>query len=299
MFRLIAILLIPLAAACTPLNVVDQLTPRDGYRVTLAVAYGQEPRQRYDLYQPTEPRLGSPTIVFFYGGSWQAGNRADYRFVAQAFTSAGYRVAIPDYRLYPDVTFPAFVQDAAAAVAHITRREQTPVIVMGHSAGAHLALLITLDQRYLAAENLTVTDTITAAIGLAGPYDFRPLSATMTQILAPTGDSAPSQPITAARGDAPPVLLMHGALDAIVQPGNTDRLAARLNALSGDVTVRRYSAIGHLSLIGALAGPMRFLAPVRADILAYLRRFEPQATAGFTPLAGPWDNSRQHPRPEP
>ena len=66
-----------------------------------------------------------PVVVFFYGGSWQSGRRQDYSFVAQALTSRGCVVVIPDYRLYPEANFPAFVEDGAAAFAwvheHISR----------------------------------------------------------------------------------------------------------------------------------------------------------------------------------
>ncbi|WPZ32471.1 alpha/beta hydrolase [Thalassobaculum sp. OXR-137] len=258
-------------AACSPLQIVDHLTPKTGYERVQGIPYAEGPRQTYDLYEPSAPRRDAPAIVYFYGGGWKSGDKDKYRFVAQSLTKAGYTVAIPDYRLYPQVTFPDFVQDGAAAVAAVAARLDRPIVLMGHSAGAHIAMMLTLDPRWLSAAGLDVDSTVKATVGLSGPYDFLPLSDDLQPILAPQGDPEASQPITYARGDAPPLLLLHGTADTTVLPKNTKNLAAAIAGLGGDVTVKTYPKVGHAPMIGAFAPALDFLAPSRADVLAWLR----------------------------
>lgn len=272
MYRWIGLLVLPLLAACSPLGIVDRLTPTTGYERTRDIPYGSDPRQSYDLYQPTGAVRDAPVIVYFYGGGWKSGSKEGYRFVAQTLSKVGYTVAIPDYRLYPEVVFPAFVEDGAAAVRAIVRRLDRPVILMGHSAGAHTAMLLTLDRTWLAAEGIDVDATVRATMGLAGPYDFLPLSNNLRRILAPDGNVSASQPITHARGDAPPLLLVHGQADTVVRPRNTANLAAAVQAAGGDATVITYSKVAHASVIGAFANRLEFLAPTRDDVLAWLDR---------------------------
>lgn len=272
MSRWIGLFVFSFLAACSPLGIVDQLTPTTGYERTRDIAYGPGPRRTYDLYEPTGTARDAPVIVYFYGGGWKSGDKDKYRFVAQTLAKAGHTVAIPDYRLYPEVTFPAFVEDGAAAVAAIIRRLDRPVILMGHSAGAHIAVMLTLDRRWLAADGIDVDRMVTATIGLAGPYDFLPLSRNLQPILAPGGDPEPSQPITHVRGDAPPLLLVHGQADTTVRPRNTTNLAEAVDAAGGDVTVVTYSKVAHAGLVGAFARPLRFLAPTPEDVIAWLER---------------------------
>jgi acetyl esterase/lipase len=117
-----------------------------------------------DFYLPTTPAF--PTLVWFHGGGLVKGKRdsADNVAIAQRFAARGIAVAMVGYRLSPAVTYPAYVEDAAAAVAHVSKhiaaRGGNPqrIFVGGHSAGGYLALMLALDTRYLAkhgiAENL-------------------------------------------------------------------------------------------------------------------------------------------------
>ena len=107
-----------LLAGCSPLGALNALGPRDGGagRVAKGLTYGPEDRQRFDLYAPT---VGTnlPVVVFFYGGGWDSGAKDLYGWAAQALAARGFVVALPDYRLSPDVHFPAFIEDAAMATA--------------------------------------------------------------------------------------------------------------------------------------------------------------------------------------
>ncbi len=256
------------------LNGANALVPGDGAvkRVVSGAAFGADPRQALDVHAPEGAR-GAPVLVFFYGGSWASGRRQDYGFAARALAARGFVVVVPDYRLVPQVRWPAFVEDGAAAVAwtraNIAGHGGDParIGVIGHSAGAHIAMLLALDRRWGAA------DAIRAGVGLAGPYDFLPFApgSSGEAALGNAADRGQTQPIRFVRGDAPPLLLLTGDDDDTVRPGNSDRLAAALTAAGASAAVRRYPGLGHIGILLALSKPFRGKAPVLADAAAFLR----------------------------
>lgn len=260
-------------AGCSPTGIVNSLTPRDGYTVARDVAYANGPRHRLDVYEPERGRASAPVLVFVYGGGWDSGAKEDYLFAGQAFAAAGFTALVPDYRLYPEVRYPAFVADTAAAVAWAHRTYGRPVYLVGHSAGAYNAMMVTLDERWLAREGLTVCETVAATAGLAGPYDFLPLrDPKLMTIFGPEESRPATQPIAYVDGDAPPILLIAGLDDRTVQPGNSTRLAARIREAGGDVELLTYPNVGHIALVGALAKPLRAWAPVLDDVTDFIAR---------------------------
>ncbi|HET6518583.1 MAG TPA: alpha/beta hydrolase [Geminicoccaceae bacterium] len=230
---------------------------------------------------PDDAGPGAPLVVFFYGGSWRAGSKDLYPFVGQAFASRGYVAAIPDYRLYPRVRYPGFLEDGAAAVTwlanHLPRTGGGPgsraVFLVGHSAGAYIAAMLALDPRWLrAAGGGEPCRLVAAAVGLAGPYDFLPLeSRSLRAVFGPGPADASTQPISHADATDPPMLLLTGTGDDVVRPGNTLRLAARLREAGGRAETRLYDGLGHIRLVAALAAPLRFTAPVLDDIDGFLQ----------------------------
>lgn len=170
-------------AGCSGQALINGLTPSGGYSKTADLAYGEQPRQRLDVYVPEDAAPGAPVVLYFYGGRWEQGSKAGYKFLAQALTSRGFVAVIADYRLYPQVKFPAFVEDGARAVAWVREHagdygaDPNKLVLMGHSAGAHIAAMLTLDEQYLAAVGGTPKTWLAGTIGLAGPYDFLPLEA--------------------------------------------------------------------------------------------------------------------------
>lgn len=208
-----------------------------------------------DIYRAQGTAGNAPVVVFFYGGSWTSGERGYYRFIGQALAKRGMLVLIPDYRKAPAHPFPDFMLDAAKATAwahaNAARLGGDPsrLYLMGHSAGAHIAALLGTDQRYLAREGLKPRD-LAGIIGLAGPYDFLPLTeAAVKQALGPASGWAQTQPVNFVDGDEPPFLLLQGDADTRVDPGNAQRLAARLRSRGENVTVRMLPGIGHLGLV--------------------------------------------------
>lgn len=275
---LIAPALASLAAACSPLVLLDRFGPRDAgaRRIRRSIAYGDHPRQRMDVYTPSRPGA-FPTLVFFYGGGWNSGSRDLYGWAAQALASRGFVVFLPDYRLVPEVVFPVFIEDAAAATARAADLAPTyggdagRLAVLGHSAGAYLALMIALDARYMMAAGRP--DVIRAAVGLAGPYEFLPLNvASSIDAFGAAPDPAQTQPVTFARGDAPPVWLGHGADDTVVHDEDTLILNERIRAAGGRSTARIYPGLNHADLIATFSPLFRKKAPVLDDVVAFLRQ---------------------------
>lgn len=261
-------------SACSGPAILNALIPNDGYDVVRDLAYGDDRRQRLDIYTPVDVPPNAPLVVFFYGGRWQEGSKELYPFVGQAFASRGYITAIPDYRLYPQVNHVGILEDATAAVEFSVRQfgedvGSRPVFLIGHSAGAYIALMLVLDGHRLELPEGGPCRVADAGVGLAGPYDFLPLeSPDLQAIFAPGGPS--TQPIHHAGGDDPPVLLITGSDDETVRPDNTRRLAARLHEAGGRAEVRTYEGVGHVGLVAALSAPLQFTAPVLDDIDAFL-----------------------------
>lgn len=241
------------------------------------IPYGEAERQDLDIYRPAKRAQLAPVVVYFYGGGWEEGDKALYPFLAATMVAHGLTVVVPDYRVYPVVRFPTFLEDAALAVRwvreHVARYGGDPerVVLMGHSAGAHIAAMLTFDRRWLAQVDLDPRTDVKGMIGLAGPYDFLPLrSATLKEIFGPEDRLAETQPINFVDGAAPPVFLATGTKDDSVKPGNSLRLAERIRANGGVATLALYRHVGHRTLVGAFAPPLRFLAPVRRDILRFI-----------------------------
>jgi acetyl esterase/lipase len=259
-------------AGCSPAALLNTTVPRNGYTLEADIPYGPEPRQKLDLYRPQQPRADGKAVIFFYGGAWDSGTKSDYLFVAQALAANGLAVVVPDYRIYPDVRFPAFVEDAAAATRWTTNRLGTEkLFVMGHSAGAHSALMLAADTRYLADAGVDRMK-LAGTIGLAGPYDFLPLTSRRLQEIFGGADDPAVQPITFARAPLPPVLLLHGEADRTVYPRNTVRLASAWGTAGGSAETKLYPGVDHVDIVAAMSGFLRNRAPTLADTMAFIDR---------------------------
>jgi acetyl esterase/lipase len=247
------------------------------YSRHLDIAYGADPQQRLDVYVPDKPAADPKTmIVFWYGGRWSFGDKVEYRFVGAALAELGYVAVLPNYRHYPQVKMAGFMDDAARAalwaMAHARDYgvDSARVYLMGHSAGAHIAVLLALDTRYFAAAGHSVPP-IAGVIGLSGPYDFLPLlDADVRDIFSPPENYPESQPINYVRAGAPPMLLVHGMRDDTVWPKNSRNLATALSARDVPVTLKLYPRIGHADTVAALSLPARGRAPVLADIAGFV-----------------------------
>jgi acetyl esterase/lipase len=268
-------------AGCSVSGALNAVSAIESRRVAQALSYGDGPRRRFDLYQPAlAAARPPPLVVFFYGGSWRSGDRGDYRFVGEALASRGIATLVADYRLYPEVRYPGFVEDAADAVAFALAQaarlgaDPQRVFVMGHSAGAYNAAMVALDPRWLARHGRQ-TSELAGWIGLAGPYNFLPIETPEVKPVFDHPHTAPdSQPLwhAARLGVPPPVALLGVApADRLVDPQrNTVALAQALSSAGAAVVVKRYQHTSHATLLGSLAWPLRGIAPVLDDIVGFI-----------------------------
>lgn len=274
------IILSVLISACSPVKVLNGLIPTENYVIKRDIAYGTHPRQQLDIYLPKgqpNPNTPLPVIVFFYGGSWDSGEKEDYLFAAEAFASKGYMVVIPNYRVYPDVKFPQLMQDPASAAkwvkTHISAYggDTHTIFLAGHSAGAHLVTMLALNPDYLAQVSLTPL-AFNGYVGLAGPYDFLPLkSARLKAIFGSDETQRAAQPIHYVRGDNPPLLLAVGLQDGTVWPRNTFHLAQAIRAQHGQVEVIEFPKYGHVDMVAKLAKPLRGNSELLNAIVQFLQ----------------------------
>ena len=274
-----------LLTACSAVDVLNATVPSDTYRNIANVPYGDQSRQKLDVYLPTQALAdkafaagGAPMVVFFYGGSWSSGNRADYRFVGEALASHGIAVVVADYRLSPEVRYPVFLQDSALAMrwafdnAQKYGADPARIFVMGHSAGAYNAAMLALDKRLLGAVGLSPA-RLAGWIGLAGPYDFLPIGDRLTRVAFEWPNTPPdSQALFHASSASPPALLLAPEQDSLV---NTQRstvgMAQRLKSSGVRVESELYDTVSHVTIVAAMASVLRSRAPVLERVTAFVQ----------------------------
>ena len=277
-----------LLSGCSVTDALDVLVARDSYQGQSGLAYGADPRQKLDVFKPVGagaagananaiPNAVAPVVVFFYGGNWSRGARADYRFVGEALAASGAIAIVADYRLSPQVRWRDILADCAAATRwafdHAAELGGDPrrVYLMGHSAGAYNAAMLALDERWLRAEALA-PQRLAGWIGLAGPYDFLPITDPPSRVAFDWPDTPQgSQPIVHVSARAPRTLLLAAVKDDTVNPRrNTAGLAERLKAAGVDVQVKLFDNVNHVTVLGAVARPLKWLAPVLDEVLAFV-----------------------------
>lgn len=269
----IAAAILTVLTACSPLGLLNATAPSTGYRRDAGIAYGALPRQKLDVYAPDGARGPLPVVVFFYGGAWQEGRREDYRFAGEALAARGFLAVVPDYRVYPEVRYPDFLRDGAAAVRWVREHARDHggdpgrLFLMGHSAGAYNAAMLALDGRWLAEAGLDPKVALRGWIGLSGPYDFLPIRTPVIQtIFGPREQWPATQPVAYVSTGAPPALLVTGGADTRVLPANTERMAARLRDAGVSVKTYIYADMGHGRTVAALARPFRSDPPILEEI---------------------------------
>ena len=276
--RSFLVMLCGLLTACSAVDLLNATVASDTYQRTEGLAYGPQTRQLLDIYQPKNQTPNAPMVVFFYGGSWSTGERADYRFVGEALASRGIVTVVADYRLSPAVRYPVFVQDSAMAVRwafdHAATYGADParIFVMGHSAGAYNAAMLALDSRWLEAVDLKPT-RLAGWIGLAGPYDFLPIGDRQTQV-AFNWPNTPldSQPFAHVSHESPPALLLAPAQDTVVNAQrSTVRMAEQLKNKGVHVESELFDTVSHVTLVASMASVLRRQAPVLDRVTGFIK----------------------------
>ena len=251
---------------------VDRVASRaDVTKIADGIAFDDK-RNQLDIWSTAIPSAKPrPVLVFFYGGGWANGTRTEYSYAARPFVEAGYIVVLPDYRKVPQVRFPGFVEDSAAAVKWVQNNiakyggDPSRVNVAGHSAGAYNALMLALDPQWLGDK------PVTSAISLAGAADFYPFTSKRAiDAMSAYAKPEATQPINFVRGDAPPILLIHGTADTVVRIRNSNSLYAKQKAAGGNITLKALQGASHNDLVLALGTLFRGRHPVVTDSVAFL-----------------------------
>ncbi len=261
------------------LFVANSLARLDNYHVRKNIGYGKHQNHRLDVYTPDQSVNASqskPVVIFFYGGCWgacQSYDKGDYAFVAQAFSSLGYITVVPDYRHYPEFLFEDIMADTISVVHWVENNiadfdgDARRIVLAGHSSGAHLAAMLTLDE-----SRLPVSSRINIAgfVGLAGPYDFYPFTENYQPTLFGPEENYPrSQPVNFMTGKKPAMLLLYGNNDTRVKPVNIESLTIAAMDAGSEVESHRYDGIDHAGILAALSRPLRDKRPVMSDIARF------------------------------
>lgn len=261
-------------AACNTLSLFNTFTPKENNvrRIARNVVFGNDARQHYDVYAPTNAKTSAlPILVFFYGGNWAMGSKDDYAWMGHALAAMGYVVVLPDYRLVPTVRYPTFLEDGALAVKHVLAHaadydaDPTRMALMGHSAGAYNAAMLTLDPRYLG-------DTkVSALVGVSGPYNFYPFDVPASRdAFGQWPNPMETQPVTYARHMDTHFLLMQSRADRIVGTQNAVHLDEKLRAAGDNVQLKLYDGLSHQDMAAAFSLPFRNKGPLYGDVKSFL-----------------------------
>ncbi|MGK7871513.1 alpha/beta hydrolase [Falsiroseomonas sp. E2-1-a20] len=250
---------------------------------------------KLDVFRPNDQATNRPIITFFFGGFWQFGGKDEIQnqMLAIRLARRGAIVILPDYRLYPAVRFPGFIEDGASAVAwardHAAELGGSPdrIFVAGHSAGAYIAAMLATDGRYLAAHGMS-NARLGGAIGLAGPYgSWFTTNVTLGSIFT---QAMPAEvlPETFVSAGTPPMLLMSGGADMLTRPSDSQTLAEQVRRAGGQAEARIYPLIGHVGIM-MLTPWLPSMAPVVDDMIRFVRAQSSTrlvVTAGQRPQTG-------------
>lgn len=246
------------------------------YKIERDRPYGSNSRQKLDLFTPKSGVTSeTKVVVFFYGGGFQTGSKADYEFVADTLARQGFIVVIPDYRLWSRSNpsrhqWPTQIQDGVSVVGWCRANLRTstgarPVCLIGHSAGGIIAKHLVFDEQWLG-------ERVRGAVGMAGASDFDALNRPdlLPWDYFPVGSEATRNVTAHVDGSELPILLQHGLADTVEPPSQTELLEAAIVAAGGAVAPKYYAGLDHTGLIAGLHR-LTQRADVRNDIIDWLR----------------------------
>jgi acetyl esterase/lipase len=261
------------------------------------LAYGQGSRQRLDVYSPRHA-VNRPVVVFWYGGSWVKGKKSRYRFVGTTLAERGIVTVIPDYRLYPQVHFPAFDEDGARAVAWVEQHAQEfggdphHIVLMGHSAGGHTAAFLAFNHAFLQKCGADPHD-ISGLVGLSGTYVLVPGSDEERATFPPPYTEKDWQPIRFVDAQSPPTLLLHGSDDKEVLPEEAVELRDEMLRQHLRVELHIYEHRGHGDTVASFAPVARWRTPAVKDVVEFVNELiTPSDTASLMNRPHPADTTQ-------
>jgi acetyl esterase/lipase len=257
--------------ACAPVTLLNTITPSESFSKAKDLSYGELERHTLDIYKSENARANSPVIVFIHGGSWTDGSKDIYKFLAEGFTSEGFDVVVPNYRLYPNAVYPQMIEDSAKAVAFAKKQyPDRSLVVMGHSAGAYNVLMLGLDPDYLSNQGATLCQTVAGVVSLSGPTGIIPLKEEPYITIFPDRFTADDAPLNNVKGPTPPMFFGHGADDKTVYPQNSERLAEAIKSRGGVAKVKVYDHMNHTDAVKVLSRHFDGEASLKQDIIDFV-----------------------------
>lgn len=292
--RTLKVIPLVLLGGCSALQVVNSVSKIYTAEITQDIDFGNHPKLKYDLYLPDQPNQefqNTPVIVFFYGGSWNRGDKSEYEFVGRRLASLGYITAVPNYRLYPEVKYPEFLQDGAESIAHLKSELLKPryqpykpsneYILMGHSAGAYNAAMLALDPRWLNTAGVPHEQSVKGFIGLAGAYNIYPIKDTDVQPVFNHPDyPKDSQPIDYSAKANAPALILTPETDTLVSiERNSVALQRALSEAGNRATLEQVEGTNHVTLVGTLSPLLFFKGSTIKPIEQFVRDLHSTSSA--------------------
>ena len=174
---------------------------------TLDIAYGRHPRQIMDLFRTSSERRA--TVAYFHAGYWQSRDKSGFRYLAPSLTADGFDVAIVNYPLSPDMGVSDIVAASFASIPALTAlTENAPLILIGHSAGAHIAI-------ELGMLSNNADWTVTGVVAISGVFDLVPLIGTSVneKLGLDLASARAASPLHRVISGAPPTIFAVGALE--------------------------------------------------------------------------------------
>ena len=276
--RTCIIFAVGLLTACNQRRAAEAVLLGKQFALSSNIPYDTGARHSLDVYRPKDVGVKPvPVIVFLYGGRWQTGAKEEYKLVGDAITRLGYVAVIPDYRLAPPAKFPAWIDDAAHALRWVHDSianyggDAAQLFVVGHSAGAHTATVLSLDDRYLLRAGVQ-PEFVRGYVSMAGPVDTVWTDPDVQDLMGPRvgwPGTYPAQLVSSTQHQ--PLLLLHGMKDKTVLPGNSTGLAERIRKFGGHACAKLYPNLTHISIVVAFMIPRLPIAKVMDDVQAFVR----------------------------
>ncbi len=270
--------------------------PTAGVEVTEHVftASGQRPL-KVDLYRARKSAAPAPIVLMVHGGGWRSGSKTELPALNRYLARENYAVASISYRYAPEFPFPAALEDVFQAIAFLKANattlhlDATRIVLIGRSAGGQLALLAAYSGREPAIRGV-VAFYAPSDLVLGYEHPSRRLILDSRKVLEEYLGGSPAQkpkiyaaasPINYVQASTPPTLLVHGRLDPMVWPEQSERLAARLRG-AGRPYFYLYLPWGTHGCDANLSGPSGQLSLYAVDrFLAYA--MHPAAVASLVP----------------
>lgn len=258
-------------SACAPVSILNGITPASTFDRTKNVAFGEGERDKLDIYRAEDPKPDAPVLMFIHGGSWDSGSKNIYKFLAEGFTLSGYDIVVPNYRIYPDASFPNFLEDNAKAVAFTAKTfPDRKIALIGHSAGGYNVLMLGLRDEYLRDAGVDRCDVIAGVVGLAAPTGIVPLESPRLIEIFPDRFTGQDAVLNNVSGPSPALFLGHGESDTTVYPKNSTALAEKVEARGGGARVEVYPGQSHTDVVKVLSRHFDGDTNLKADMVNFI-----------------------------